>query len=63
MWESTGIDTRISLTTTDIEADHATLRASGVDADEEILRLGGAVPPMFVFRDPDGNTLQVVQAD
>lgn len=63
MWESPGIDTRISLTTTDIDADHTALRARGVDTDEEILRLGAAVPPMFFFRDPDGNTLQVVQAD
>lgn len=63
MWGAPGIDTRISLTTTDIDADHTKLRARGVDADEEILRLGNFVPPMFFFRDPDGNTLQVVQAD
>lgn len=62
MWESVGIDTRISLTSEDAEADHAGLLADGVDVDVEILRLGPAVPPMFFFRDPDGNTLQVVQA-
>lgn len=63
MWGSPGIDTCISLTSTDVDGDHAALRERGVDVDEEILRLGGDVPPMFFFRDPDGNTLQVVKAD
>ncbi len=61
MWESVGIDTRISLTSTEIEADHADLRARGIDADPDILRIGGA-PPMFFFRDQDGNTLGIVQS-
>lgn len=55
-----GVDTGIRLTTDDAEADHATLRASGVDVDPEILRFPGA-PPMFSLRDPDGNRLYVVQ--
>lgn len=41
------------------EADHASLRARGVDTDPEIVRFGGGVPPMFCFRDPDGNRLLI----
>lgn len=55
-----GIDTGIRFTTTDAEADHAALLAAGVDVVPEILRLPG-VPPMFAFRDPDGNQLYVVE--
>ena len=29
--------------------------------DAEILRFGEGVPPMFSMRDPDGNTLYVVE--
>ncbi len=47
-------------TTKDAEADHAQLRARGVDADPDVLRWEG-VPPMFSFRDPDGNTLFIVE--
>jgi catechol 2,3-dioxygenase-like lactoylglutathione lyase family enzyme len=54
-----GVDTGIRLSTTDTDADHATLRARGVDADD-ILRWEG-VPPMFVFRDQDGNSLVIVE--
>lgn len=56
-----GGDTGIRFTTRDAEADHATLRAAGVDVDAEVLRYPG-VPPMFSFRDPDGNRLYVVEA-
>jgi len=56
-----GIDTGIRLTTRDAEADHAALRARGVDVDSEILRFGPGVPPMFTLRDPDGNKLYVVE--
>jgi catechol 2,3-dioxygenase-like lactoylglutathione lyase family enzyme len=55
-----GVDTGIRLSTSDAEADHADLKARGVDVDEEILRWEG-VPPMFSFRDPDGNTLYIVE--
>ncbi len=55
-----GIDTQVRLTTRDAEADHASLRAGGVDVDAEILRWEG-VPPMFSFRDPDGNRLVIVE--
>jgi catechol 2,3-dioxygenase-like lactoylglutathione lyase family enzyme len=56
--EPTGIDTQVRLTTKDAEADHADLRASGVDADPEIIR---HPVPMFVLRDPDGNQLRIVE--
>jgi lactoylglutathione lyase len=54
-----GVETGIRLTTPDAEADHATLLARGVDADE-VLRWPG-VPPMFAFRDRDGNGLELVE--
>jgi predicted enzyme related to lactoylglutathione lyase len=56
-----GIQTGISLTTGDIDATHAQLQESGVDIDAEVARMGEPVPPMFWFRDPDGNTLMVVE--
>ena len=55
-----GVDTGIRLTTTDAAADHADLAAAGVDVDPEVLRFPG-VPPMFSFRDPDGNVLYLVE--
>ena len=55
-----GIDTGIRLTTADAAADHAALQGRGVDVDTEILRYPG-VPPMFSLRDPDGNTLYIVE--
>ncbi len=61
--DPTGVQTGISLTTDDIDATHAQLRSSGVDVDAEVSRMGEPVPPMFWFRDPDGNTLMVVQTD
>jgi predicted enzyme related to lactoylglutathione lyase len=58
---ATGVDTGIRFTTADATADHAALTAAGVDVDADLLRFPG-VPPMFSFRDPDGNTLYVVEA-
>jgi len=55
-----GIDTGIRFETNDAEADHQALAAAGADVDAEILRYPG-VPPMFTFRDPDGNRLYVVE--
>jgi catechol 2,3-dioxygenase-like lactoylglutathione lyase family enzyme len=55
-----GVDTGIRLVTGDAAADHADLRSRGVDADAELLNMGGA-PPMFTFRDQDGNRLVIVQ--
>ncbi|HVC06681.1 MAG TPA: hypothetical protein VND98_03720 [Solirubrobacterales bacterium] len=51
----------MAFTTTDVERDHASLRDRGVDADEEVMRMGGPVPPMFFFRDQDGNRLLIVE--
>jgi predicted enzyme related to lactoylglutathione lyase len=56
-----GVQTGISLNTADIEATYADMKAKGVDVDAEISRMGGPVPPMFWFRDTDGNTLLVVE--
>jgi hypothetical protein len=50
-----GIDTQVRFTT---QADHADLRARGVEADAEVMRYP---VPMFVFRDPDGNRLIMVE--
>jgi catechol 2,3-dioxygenase-like lactoylglutathione lyase family enzyme len=59
--EPTGIDTRVGFTTEDVETDHSNLRALGVDADEEVMRMGDPVPPMFFFRDQDGNRFLIVE--
>lgn len=56
-----GRETGISLTTDDIDATHARLKALGVDVDAEVSRMGDPVPPMFWFRDPDGHTLMIVE--
>jgi catechol 2,3-dioxygenase-like lactoylglutathione lyase family enzyme len=53
----------VSLATGDADADHAALLAAGVDADAEVLRMGDYVPPMFTFRDPDGNRFRMVERD
>jgi catechol 2,3-dioxygenase-like lactoylglutathione lyase family enzyme len=59
----------------DIEADHASLSARGVEVDAEIARMGtprlglvaldvsvpDPVPSQFFFRDPDGNRFLIVQ--
>jgi len=59
--ESVGIPTRVGFATTDADADHASLKAQGVDVDEEVMRMGDPVPPMFFFRDQDGNQFMVVE--
>jgi catechol 2,3-dioxygenase-like lactoylglutathione lyase family enzyme len=72
--DATGVQTGIILNTDDIDAAHAELRSMGVDVDSEVARVGapteirigavqmaGPVPPMFYFRDPDGNALLIVQ--
>ena len=66
-----GIETRVILITKDVEGDHAGLRERGIDAGEimregqPVVYWGGAPlagnPPMFILRDPDGNSLLIVQ--
>ena len=56
-----GSQTGICLDTSDVDADHAALKAAGADVDDEVTRWGGPVPPMFWLRDPDGNSLIIVQ--
>lgn len=46
--------------TTDAEAAHASLGAAGAELDEGVLRIDPA-PPMFTFRDPDGNLLVLIE--
>jgi catechol 2,3-dioxygenase-like lactoylglutathione lyase family enzyme len=53
-----GIDTQVRFTTDDAAADHAALRAKGVDTDAEVMPYP---VPMFAFRDPDGNRLLIVE--
>jgi catechol 2,3-dioxygenase-like lactoylglutathione lyase family enzyme len=56
-----GSETGICLDTSDVDGAHAALKAAGADVDDEVSRYGGPVPPMFWLRDPDGNSLIVVQ--
>ena len=55
-----GVPTGIRLMTADADGDHAALRSGGVDTDAEVMRMPEA-PPMFTVRDPDGNTLILVE--
>jgi catechol 2,3-dioxygenase-like lactoylglutathione lyase family enzyme len=66
-----GIETGLALVTTDLEADHAALAAARVDVDP-ILRAGdppvrwagtvlAGIPSMFLLRDPDGNSLLLIE--
>ena len=55
----TGVDTGITLATSDAEGDHRALIAAGVDADE-VLHWPGA-PAMFAFRDQDANVLKIME--
>jgi catechol 2,3-dioxygenase-like lactoylglutathione lyase family enzyme len=71
----TGVQTGIIAWTGDVDATHAELHSRGVDVDAAVARPGaparirmGAVelvgpePPMFYLRDPDGNSLMIIQA-
>jgi catechol 2,3-dioxygenase-like lactoylglutathione lyase family enzyme len=55
-----GVDTGLRLATPDAKTAQAALTAAGVDVDE-VLDFPGA-PPMFFLRDPDGNTLVMVES-
>ena len=65
-----GVETGVALNVRDTAAAHAELRARGVDVDaavqregDPVVRWAGAalagIPPMFRFRDPDGNSFLV----
>jgi lactoylglutathione lyase len=54
-----GVETGVRLVAGDVEAAHAALRARNVDVGD-VLRWPG-VPPMFAFRDQDGNGLEIVE--
>jgi catechol 2,3-dioxygenase-like lactoylglutathione lyase family enzyme len=56
-----GMQTGITLQTHDIDAEHAELKARGVDVDAEVSRMGDPVPPIVWFRDPEGNVLMIVE--
>jgi catechol 2,3-dioxygenase-like lactoylglutathione lyase family enzyme len=58
--QSVGGPSNIGLSTEDVEADHAQLKEQGVDVDD-VMRMGDPVPPMFFFRDQDGNTIFVAE--
>ncbi len=49
----------IRFTSNDADATHAAMTAAGVEVDD-ILRWPG-VPPMFGFRDPDGNAFSITE--
>jgi lactoylglutathione lyase len=55
-----GVETGVRLSTADADLANAAMRARGIDADD-VLRWPG-VPPMFAFRDQDGNGLEIVEA-
>jgi catechol 2,3-dioxygenase-like lactoylglutathione lyase family enzyme len=55
-----GVETGVRLQAPDVEATHAALKAHDVVVGD-VLRWPG-VPPMFAFRDQDGNGLEVVEA-
>jgi hypothetical protein len=71
-----GNQTFCAFATEDIEADHASLRARGVDVDADVARkgkrrsglvsldasIGDPVPPQFFFRDIDGNRFLIVES-
>jgi lactoylglutathione lyase len=54
-----GVETGIRLCTPDVDAFQAHLLKHGTSADD-VLRWPG-VPPMFAFRDQDGNGLEIVE--
>jgi catechol 2,3-dioxygenase-like lactoylglutathione lyase family enzyme len=55
-----GVDTGIRFVATDAAREHAALSERRIDVDPVLAWPG--VPPMFSFRDVDGNTLYVVEA-
>jgi len=56
----TGADTGIRFMVPDAEAEHTAMQKRGIEVGE-LLRWPG-VPPMFDFKDPDGNKFEIVEA-
>lgn len=69
-----GVKTGLLLTTQDLPGLHAEMQAAGIDVDDGIAQEGSGrqvtlgsetvtdpYPPMFHFRDPDGNELLMIQ--
>lgn len=52
-------ETGVRFTVPDAEAEHAAMRDRGVDVGD-LLRWDG-VPPMYAFRDPDGNGFEIIE--
>jgi lactoylglutathione lyase len=52
-------ETGVRFTVPDAEAEHAAMRARGVNVGD-VLRWAG-VPPMYTFDDPDGNRFEIVE--
>ena len=59
--DQTGRETGIAITSDDIDASHAHFKSLNIDVDDQVQRMGDPVPPLVWFRDPDNNTLMVVQ--
>ena len=59
--QPSGGESGIRFTTDDAPALHGALGASGIEVGD-LLNWPG-VPPMFTFRDPDGNGLTAIQTD
>lgn len=51
----------LAIVSRDVRADHAELKANGVDVDDALLGGDGTVPLMFFFRDHEGNHLLLVE--
>lgn len=52
----------IGVETPDVAAEHERLKSIGVDVDADLMDAPGA-PTMFSVRDPDGNSVWVVETD
>jgi lactoylglutathione lyase len=55
----TGADTGIRFLVPDAETEHTAMRQRGIEVGD-LLRWPG-VPPMFEFKDPDGNKFEIVE--
>jgi catechol 2,3-dioxygenase-like lactoylglutathione lyase family enzyme len=53
--------TGISISSKDARADYSAFKSAGIDVDPEVMGGDGTVPPLFFFRDHDGNQLMVAE--